>query len=83
MPSALTATEARLLAVLADGLPHHHDELFACLPDELSRRNALHAQLSRLRKKLPPGHAILCEFTKRAVHYRHVILLPEAVRAGG
>jgi hypothetical protein len=74
-----TPTQERLLAVLADGLPHRREELMGCLNDDLAERVILQCHISLLRKKLRPvGQDILCEFAQRTYQYRHVRLLASA-----
>ncbi len=75
----LTPVQTRMVEVLSDGLPHTRKELEACLFDELSGRNAMNMQLSRLRKKLRPnGEDILCEWCAKQYMYRRVRLLAPA-----
>lgn len=68
-----TPTQRRMLAVLADGQPHHKSELQACLPDELS---TIYMHVSNIRAKLrPQGQDIICEYRHQTIYYRHVRLL--------
>lgn len=71
MTNGFTPTEARILTMLNDGLPHPKDELKSCLFDELSENGALKTAISRLRKKLD-GHDILCVFHNRSLKYQLV-----------
>jgi hypothetical protein len=74
-----TVTEGKLLAVLADGLPHRREELRACLPDELGENSNFQRHISNIRKKIRPGgYDILCEFYQKTFCYRHIRLLPSA-----
>lgn len=75
MAGDLTATQQRIYDMLCDGLPHSRKEIHTCLPDELSQITAIQAHITMLRKKLPPGQAILVEVKSRSVHYRLVRLL--------
>ena len=74
----LTPTHKKMLALLSDGLPHSKQELYCCLWDDQSAINTIAYHISTLRKKPPPGQAIVCEFTKRAMHYRLVELVGAA-----
>ena len=68
--------QQRILEVLADGEPHHCDELLDCLGDELADFSALNNHLFRLRKELEDtGEAIVCELRRRQICYRQVKLL--------
>ena len=74
--SKFTATERRILRVLADGLPHTKDELFACLEDELQDKNNVSVHVSRMRLKMrPSGHDIVNVFRMGSYKYQHVRLL--------
>ncbi len=71
-----TPTQAKILALLSDGLPHSRKEIHGCLPDELSNITTIQAHISYMRKSLrPKGEDILCEIYNRTVHYRHVRLI--------
>jgi hypothetical protein len=73
----LTPTQRRMLSLLADGLPHTREELHACLNDEQADLSSIQGPISNLRKLMRPhGHDIICELHKRAISYRHVMLLP-------
>lgn len=75
-PIGYTPTHARMLEVLADGMPHTRRELHACLWDEASALTAIQRHISTLRQLLlPKGQTIVCEFHKRSICYRHVRLL--------
>ena len=77
-----TPTQARMLKVLSDGMPHRYEELRACLDDELARNVKTH--IGHIRKKLRPiGQDIVCEYRGRLgamilSGYRHVILISTA-----
>lgn len=76
----LTPTHRRMLAVLADGMPHKREELRACLWDELGPQSNVWAHISTLRKYLQErGQTIVCEYRLHEKHgplfYRHVRLL--------
>lgn len=80
---AFTPTETRILSALADGMPHPKAELKGCVDEQLALvdDSALRAHLARIRKKLrPKGQDIICELLNRSIHWRHVRLLPSAVR---
>jgi DNA-binding response OmpR family regulator len=73
---SFTPTETRLLAVLADGQPHRRAELLACLGDTQATRHNLWWHVYRLRHKIPPGQAIVCELARDgSICYRQVVLL--------
>ena len=68
-----TATELRIVNVLADGLTHRRNELHKLLNDELQSITAIKTHISNIRRKLRPGLLIVCEFPNgRALHYRLV-----------
>ena len=78
--TGFTPTEQKMLAILADGLPHTQEELHACLYDDLGRLGNIHMHISNIRKILRPcGESIICEFFRRKRWYRHVRLLASAV----
>ncbi len=52
--NGFTPTEGKIMAILGDGLLHSREELHACLPDELGKRDNLKVHLSNIRKKLNP-----------------------------
>lgn len=71
-----TPTEARLLAVLADGQPHKRDELFRCLGDELAKPTAVNVHFSQMRRRLhAKGQDVLCRSHGHYLTYQHVRLL--------
>lgn len=75
MTRRLTETETRILALLADGLPHPRRELLACLPDpEYGSLHTVQTHVCNLRKKLPPGEAILLVNSNSPASYIHVNL---------
>lgn len=70
-------TQADILAVLANGLPHTKEELFA-ITGEKDRSNSVKVHISNVRKQLRQiGQDIICEFFgyPPKVHYRWVVLL--------
>lgn len=70
-----TPTEARIVAVLADGQPHTREELEETIGNPLNCRQTLNTHISAIRKKLRPrGQDIIGEYVRRQCHYRHVIL---------
>lgn len=76
---SFTPTELRMLALLADGLPHTREELRSCLFDDLSELSAIKRHISTIRRKIRPiGHEIICEMHHRTICYRHICLLPSA-----
>ena len=74
-----TATEARMMGVLADGRSHHRSELQKCLFDDLGSPRNVHPHLSSIRKKLKArGEGILCEYVHRRICYRYVRFVASA-----
>ncbi len=70
-----TPTEQRMLAVLADGLPHTRQELHACLVDDMGPLSNIQMHLSSIRRMLRgQGEDVVCEL-KGKIYYRHVKLL--------
>lgn len=69
-----TKTQARILALLADGEPHTGEAVHQCLFDELGSRRNIHPHLVRIRKLLPPDETIRCVQINRVIHYQHVLL---------
>ncbi len=79
MRNGYTPTQLRMLAILADGLPHTREELHACISDDLAPLSAIRSHISLMRKKLrPKGEDVICELSWRRIHYRHVRLLGSA-----
>lgn len=71
-----TPTQARILAVLSDGLPHTPEELVGCLWDEMTSVKTVRVHIHAIRKILrPAGQDIVCEYIRRDCLYRHVRLL--------
>lgn len=75
-----TPTQARIMRLLSDGLPHHgKTEIKPLLPDgELAGPNAVNFHVSALRKKLHAmgkNETILCEIVNRRICFRFVILV--------
>lgn len=73
--NGLTPVQRKMLEVLSDGERHDRLELHACLFDELGPVSNIHCHISRIRKRLPPGEAIVCELFNRRIYYRHIRLL--------
>lgn len=74
-----TPTQAAILRLLSDGLPHNRYEIHRLLPDDLSQLTALQMHISRIRKQLrPSGQDILCTLVNRRICYQHVRLLASA-----
>ena len=74
-----TPIESRIVAVLADGLPHHPRELVPLIGDEMADVGNVQDHITNLRKKLNPiGEHVVCEFVSRQRLYRQVRLLPSA-----
>ena len=74
-----TPVQQRMLAVLADGLPHTREEIHACLWDERGAMSNIRFHISMIRKVLrPKGQDILIEYIKKKLHYRQVRLLASA-----
>lgn len=76
MPT-FTPTQARIIKMLADGMPHTRKELKTCLDDELAELGAVNFHVSILRKKLRPiGQDIVCELgAGYRLGFRHIRLL--------
>jgi len=72
-----TRTEKRLMDVLSDGMPHHKEELWACIDDELSGENTLRVHMTNLRNKLRPAgmDVLLDRCGNCAYRYRLVRLI--------
>lgn len=71
-----TTIEQRIMSVLADGRPHHRNEILDCLLDPLAQRYNVYNHISRIRSKLRPHqHDILCVIRQGTIFYQHVILL--------
>jgi hypothetical protein len=75
-----TKTQEKILAVLADGMPHTREELRKCFDDgsgvPLSGLQQLNNNLTAIRKVIRPlGQEILCQYKSRFFYYRHVRLL--------
>lgn len=69
-------TERRMLAVLADGMPHSRKELHACLLDDMGALSNIQPHIKSLRPKLQrKGQFIVCELYNGSPHYRQVRLL--------
>lgn len=75
-----TPTERKILEVLSDGMPHTRDELNQCLSDDLAASTALKNHMCQLRKKLPAGQDVICQYKNKQYHYRHIrLLVPDHV----
>ena len=72
-----TKTEQQILKLLSDGRRHTKDELKELLTqNNLNMNAALNMHITRIRKKLQPiGEDLICEFSARRIHYRHVRLI--------
>jgi DNA-binding response OmpR family regulator len=74
-----TPTQQRIMAVLADGLPHSTAEMLGCLLDELNDASCLRSHISHLRKKLrPTGQDIISQRmngNRADGHYRLVRIM--------
>lgn len=72
-----TPTEARIVEVLSDGMPHPMRELVACLWDaDQGDASNVHPHLTAIRSHLrPKGEDILCQMVNRRLMYRHVRLI--------
>lgn len=72
----LAPTEQRLMAMMADGLPHLKKELLTCLDDPLSDCSVLKSWMCKLRAKLRPlGEDIVAQHERKRTLYRRVRLL--------
>lgn len=68
----LTPTQARLFAILADGLPHAPEELCAAI-DALATMENLKPHLSVMRRSLrADGSDVLAVYHNRKLHYQYV-----------
>ena len=71
-----TPTQQRIVDVLQDGQPHHRNELFQCLNDDLTTYTTLKVHLCNIRKVLRPlGQDVICELSGQQVYYRLARLL--------
>lgn len=71
-----TPTQAKMLKVLSDGLPHPVSELQECLYDDRGIAHNVNAHLTAIRKLLRPrGEDIICQHINHSHRYRHVRLL--------
>lgn len=68
----LTPTQRRLMNVLGDGLMHSLKELAMYLNDELANPETVRVHIVHLRKKLPTGYGIICEYHRGNRYYRLV-----------
>lgn len=82
MPVAdLTPTQARIMAVLADGYAHIKEELQRHLDDELSCPQNIIMHIANVRKKIRPlGEDIVTELLAGKTYYRWVRLLGNPYR---
>lgn len=71
----LTVPE-KMLALLADGMPHLRRDLHDCLYDDSGKLSNIQVHISNLRRQLRPrGQDIVCEITPKGIAYRQVRLL--------
>lgn len=75
-----TPTEQKILAVLADGLPHHKTELKRAIDPEtpdMIDSNVLSMHITRIKTKLEKiGETVVCRsIIGRRLAYQHVRLL--------
>ncbi len=72
----LTATQTKIITLLADGLPHTREELFACLPDDMGNLDNVKQHISNIRAKLKPrGEDVVSRLVNGKWSYQHVRLL--------
>ena len=72
MQLTYTPTQARMMQVLADGLPHKRSELIGCLYDTMGDAANVGVHITYLRRKLKAqGLNVICERTDK-VYYRLV-----------
>jgi hypothetical protein len=71
---AYTATEQRMLDVLADGALHDREELRACLWDDHGAASNIQPHLSAIRRKIRPKCDIACILLGGAIKYQLVCL---------
>lgn len=70
-----TPTQAAIVKLLSDGLPHTRDEIYALLPDVWNDLTVVKNHITRIRSRLPLTQTIVCELLNRRIAYRHVRLL--------
>lgn len=71
--------QTKMLDILSDGLPHSREELRVCLSDSQAEIKNIYPHLSLLRKRIRErGEAIMVEFVRRKLYFRHVRLLASA-----
>lgn len=76
MPAKFTATEQRIMDLLADGKRHTRDELFSCLEDEMQKKDNVNVHLTYIRRKIRPvGHDIISISQQGTTYYQHVTLV--------
>jgi len=74
--NGFTKIETRIMSLLSDGMPHRRDEVLDCLGDKLAELSALHAHMTRIRKKInPKGESILCVISGHRYCYQLVKLV--------
>lgn len=72
--------EKKILFVLADGELHLAKDLLPLLEDEFARKSHISNHISLIRTKLiPVNHSIICEYYRRQIGYRYVMLLPSII----
>ena len=72
----LTRTQAKIMNLLADGLPHTREEVFACLVDELTALTTISTHIYNLRLKLRHrGHDIIARKVNGRWSYQQVRLI--------
>lgn len=78
--NGFTPTQARIIQLLSDGLPHKRDDVFAaCIEDDLATVTALQLHISNLRPHLRArGEDIVCVVRGYVHFYQHVRLLASA-----
>lgn len=70
-----TATERRILRVLADGLRHSKSELMAVLNDDMAGPHVVNTHICRMRKKLQViGQDIVCVTYGLLYWYQHIVI---------
>jgi hypothetical protein len=70
-----SATQIRILRVLADGLKHSAKELLGALEDDQASTHTVHQHIYLLRQKLVMiGHEIVTDTRRRTSFYRHIVV---------
>jgi hypothetical protein len=77
---AFTATELRMLGVLADGALHDREALRACLWDDQGAASNVQPHLTAIRQKIRPKRDIACVLLGGQIKYQLISLSRNASR---